>query len=364
MAKIEKTLQIKLKDFFELPDEEIKKIVEYIGNRNLTPTSHLYVLKEYQGKSIRDAALSFSEKYSNNAKANAPLAIIDVVLSSNRDYSLKVAPVIRKLRVDKSSPFINIKTFDQLLIFLKSNLSNFYKHYVEKKNNIPKKPKSENLFNKNEIEFLRKKLFFKEVNFKKVIMIFDILKALSDIKDKQKNELSDRDFIKYWADEYTDLQKFYMADKSFDVKNFEKSAFGSKISNVGIAVIQHLRMHFGAITFKPDQRIKEVLLYNFLSVDGENYASRDIDNKYVFPMMNKIAKVCHPDYNMICLDCMFVNYGSGYYRRNNKTGQLIDDILGALIYRLKQKDTSDCVIEYATGLSNTAIDALIDKYNN
>src|SRR6266516_3174741 len=76
----------------------IEDVVKDISNQNLTPTSHLYPYKKYDGKTLQKAAILSAKTYTKTAKNCPPLALIDVVLSSGRSYNNIVKDSISSMR--------------------------------------------------------------------------------------------------------------------------------------------------------------------------------------------------------------------------------------------------------------------------
>lgn len=91
-----------------------------------------------------------------------------------------------------------------------------------------------------------------------------------------------------------------------DLINHEEDIIG-RILNIGVATIQHLRMVYGVDTVKPDQRVKEVLDYEF--------GLSRLSDKKVIKAIEQIARIVQKD--VITIDQIFVKYGSSHYNRNS-----------------------------------------------
>ncbi len=90
-----------------------------------------------------------------------------------------------------------------------------------------------------------------------------------------------------------------------DLFNYKQDVIGS-IPNIAVATFQHLRMVFGVDTIKPDQRVKEVLDYEFgLSKLSDEKAVKAVE---------QIASIARM--KVIAIDQLFVQYGSSYYNQS------------------------------------------------
>ncbi|GEO11802.1 hypothetical protein [Segetibacter aerophilus] len=344
----QKKLSEALEQFKYKDDAGIKEVVEVIGKARLTPTSHLYPI--YGPIAINEAVERSAEEFLNQAESCPPLSIIDVVLAANREYNVMVKPVIDRFKKEMPDAnteftFLKQKTFESLLEYLKINLSNFYNEYVIKDHN---KVKASESINEEEREFILKVLGFKEVNHYKMKALFDLLNAIIRLKGDRLER--DYDFLKAWA-ENIEKRKDLKNRKGIVSKRKIERSLGGKIHKVGIATIQHLRMHFGADTFKPDQRVKEVLLYKFLNLHSNEFISIDLDDKSAFSIMEKIHNSCNPPYTLRTLDSFFVNYGSGYYNKNEPSLDFANSVLKGVLKKLIQKGVDAELISEVSGYS-------------
>lgn len=342
-------------------NDEIEKIVSQIGLSKLTPTSHLYPYKDFAGKLINEAATIMKEEFANKSIRYPSIAIIEVVLAANRDYNNMVRDVI--IRLEKNTEFP--KSIENCEQFLRENLHDFYEDYVISRKSFAGR-KAVEIFTFVEQDFIKNFLQFNEVNHKKMLALFEILIAIKKIRVKVPETLnSENDFevMKWWATIYC-KKECYIGDVE-STKKLTSKGLLEKRSNIADATIQHLRMRFGADTLKPDQRVKEVLLYNFLKLDKEVYFAKHLNNNdFVYKMVNKILLACKLNPSKIYLDSMFVNYGSGYYNRNNDTATVIEDVVTAFVKKLKEKGVSDEIIEFASGYSKSDLHMLLEKLEN
>jgi hypothetical protein len=287
------------------------------------------------------------------------LSIIDVVLAGNREYNVMVQPVMDHLKKemdnkDTKITFLKEKTFDSLLQYLKENLSDYYDQYIETNNN---NKEAKELLNKKR-EFIKGTLQFKEVNFKKMKALFDILKAIKKLTRYKTN--TDYEFMEHWATITCEDETFKHKDGRIKKNKFE-TVLGEKIRNVGLATLQHLRMHFGADTFKPDQRVKEVLLYKFLNLSEEDFSSNDLKDEDAFKMMSKVHESCgtkNTDYSMRILDSVFVNYGSGYYNKNDPSLEFADSVLHEILQKLIDNGVDINLVCEVSGYSTSEFNAV------
>lgn len=120
-----------------------------------------------------------------------------------------------------------------------------------------------------------------------------------------------------------------------NVLNYKNDLIGN-IPNVAVATFQHLRMVFGVDTVKPDQRVKEVLDYEF-------GLSRLPDEKAI-KAVEQIAALA--GLKVIAVDQIFVKYGSGHYNQKAKTVTLKQ-----IVQNLKSHGVDNEIISKATYLS-------------
>ena len=144
------------------------------------------------------------------------------------------------------------------------------------------------------------------------------------MKERYANWKSDFDYLNKWA-------------KNIDINNYKTDPIG-KIPNVGIATIQHLRMIFGVNTIKPDQRVKQVLKFEF--------GIEKLSDLKVIIAMEQIAKITNLD--VLFLDQMFVKYGSGYYNQSTKETKIFVRVVAK---RLKNLAVAPAIISKATLLT-------------
>jgi len=120
-----------------------------------------------------------------------------------------------------------------------------------------------------------------------------------------------------------------------NILNYKNDLFGS-ISNIAIATFQHLRMAYGADTIKPDQRVKEVLDYEF--------GISNLSDINVIKAVEQIAKIA--EMKVITIDQIFVQYGSSYY---NQSANKIS--LKQIVSNLKKYGVDNEIISQSTLLS-------------
>ncbi|MDB5146643.1 MAG: hypothetical protein JWQ57_663 [Mucilaginibacter sp.] len=271
--------------------EEIKSIVKLIGDCLLTETSHDY--SNRAGKTITEASKLSSTNYNLKAINNPAIALTEVVLAANRNYVKVVDPYIKEAEI--KFPFV--KTFDDLTELMKEKnweqFSDFWHHKDEKKYNTLK----------------------------------SILYVITKLRENYSLvQIHDYELMNHWA-------------INADVTKYSENPIG-RIPNVAVATFQHLRMVFGANTVKPDQRVKEVLGYEF--------STPKLSDINAVLAVEQIAKIC----NLMVLevDQIFVNYGSGYYNRTNTKITPKD-----IAKRLKERNIDSETIIYATGLTSYQI---------
>lgn len=272
--------------------EEIIEIVRDLGSHKMTTTSHNY--SEYKDMLISDVAKLASDNYFDKAKTNPAIVLIEVVLAANRNYNKAVRPKIKKIE----SEHPNLKSFNDIEELInklsKEEFFNFWGHKDEKKYKTLK----------------------------------SILEAIAHLKKDFPGYTTDYKLMNNWAAKanYTQV----------------KSDIIGKIPNINIATFQHLRMNFGIDTVKPDQRVKEVLEYEF-----KLPISNDIDNIIAVEQIAKITA-----YRVIEIDQIFVKFGSGYYNRTKKIN------LKEIGKKLKESGVSIDIISEATTLTKRQIDNL------
>ncbi|MBL0736976.1 hypothetical protein JI750_08790 [Flavobacterium sp. GN10] len=236
--------------------EEILRKLNELGSKNLTKTGHGF--SSFGAipiiKSSQKSTIGFSAK----SKEKPAIGLIDIVLSANRNYNKVVEPNIK--RIEESYP--DLKNFTQLKELManltQNDFYNFWGHKDEKKYKTLK----------------------------------NILKSIDQLK--KENPLITDDFvlINEWG-------------TKTDLINYKTDPIGS-LPNIAIATFQHLRMVFGIDTIKPDQRVKEVLDYEF---GLENLS--DINTIKAVEQIAEIANL-----KVITVDQIFVQYGSSYYNQS------------------------------------------------
>lgn len=249
--------------------EEILIILDHISQKPLTETAHAY--SYYGAISIKEAAEKSTSNYFEKAKEKPAIALLSVVLAANRNYNKVVKPNIE--RIEKT----DLANFDQLKQLLSSkSKEEFYKFWGHK-------------------------------DEKKYNTLLNILDAINYLKKNNLNVKSDYEIMNFWG---------INADLLY-----RKNDVIGKIPNIATATFQHLRMVFGVDTVKPDQRVKEVLDYDF--------GVPKLNDENAIKAVEQIAKVAN--IKVITLDQILVNYGSGYY--NQATNKLsVKDIALKLKY--------------------------------
>jgi predicted DNA-binding protein with PD1-like motif len=272
-------------DILEFKNEnEIISLLENIAQKPLTPTTHIY--SDYGEISIKEAAEKSTQNYFEKAKAKPAIALLSVVLAANRNYNKVVKPNIE--RIEKT----DLITFDQLrgIIFTKSK-QEFY-------------------------------LFWGHKDEKKYNTLIKLLEAIDELKKVNPEIKDDFEILNFWG-------------VNQDLLNRKNDIIG-KIPNIATATFQHLRMVFGVDTVKPDQRVKEVLDYEF--------GIPKLNDENAIKAVEQIAKIAN--LKVITVDQIFVNYGAGYFNQSaNKLS--VKEIAG----RLKLLGVSSEIIKSATLLS-------------
>jgi|GEM_PF-1847991 hypothetical protein len=234
-----------------LSESEVKQITNRIMNCKLTETSHLFM--RYPNKTIGEAALMFSPEYSQEAKKRPGLVLLSVILAAHRNYTKQVEPQLNRIR---KLPFSSFKDL------------------------------------RNELASINRFVNFCGMNEEHK---YHILRQLLDEIDKLKVKTGihdDYSIVNHWA-------------QKADYMNASSEIIG-RISGIGIATFQHLRMNFGVDTVKPDQRVTEVL--------NREYALKSTNPIECIAAVESIAKIV--GLRAIELDQILVNYGSGYYAKS------------------------------------------------
>ncbi|MBR9923141.1 MAG: hypothetical protein GYB31_20115 [Bacteroidetes bacterium] len=276
-----------------LSKEKIVEILERIGKEPLTKTGHGFEI--YGNTSIKEAAEKSTLDYTNKYRTKPAIGILSVVLAANRNYNKVVEPNLKKIEAEKP----NLKRLDQL--------SNF-------------------IIEKTQDEFYT---FWGHKDEKKYNTLKNILAAIEKLRKKYPNAENDFALMNKWA---TDA----------DLLNYNDDLIG-KIPNIGIATFQHLRMVFGVDTIKPDQRVKEVLDYEF------NLPR--LSNLNVIRAVEQIAYITNS--KVITIDQILVKYGSSHYNQSTKRLSIKE-----IAKRLKEENVSHEIISKATSLSIGQIDRI------
>lgn len=269
-----------------LSKEKIAEIIERIGKEPLTKTGHGFEL--YGNISIKEAAEKSTINFTNKFHKKPAIGLLSVVLAANRNYNKVVEPNLK--RIEEEEP--NLKSFEQL--------SNF-------------------ILEKTQDEFYT---FWGHKDEKKYNTLKNILVAVEKLRKIYPNAQNDFDLMNKWANDA-------------DLLNYDEDLIG-KIPNIAIATFQHLRMVFGVDTIKPDQRVKEVLDYEF------NFPR--LSNVNVIRAVEQIAQTTNS--KVITIDQILVKYGSSHY--NQSTKRLSNKEIAK---RLKEENVSHEIISKATSLS-------------
>lgn len=272
---------------------EILKKLEHIGKQNLTSTGHGH--KEFGSIPISESSQRSTLTYSDRFKKKPAIGIIDVVLAANRNYNKVVEPHLK--RIEREYP--DLKNFKELRDILNSKTKEefylFWGHKDEKKYNTLKK----------------------------------ILLSVEELKKQNPTIIDDYTLMNTWG-------------TNADLSNYKADIIGS-IPNVAIATFQHLRMVFGVDTIKPDQRVKEVLDFEF--------GLSKLSDLNVINAVEQIALISKM--KVITIDQVFVQYGSSYY---NQSANKIT--LKQIISNLKKLGVADKVISEATLLTMGQIEKI------
>jgi len=277
-----------------IENEEIRSIVKRLGNEKLTSTGHGF--REHGSIPIIKAAILSTNNYTRESVKKPAIGLLSVILAANRNYNKVVEPNL--IRIEKDYP--ELRTFQQLHDLLKSKSEiEFYKFWGHK--------------DKKKYTTLKKLLS---------TILNDIQKVYPDVKD-------DFELMNCWG-------------KNVDLLNYKNDIIG-KIQNIAVATIQHLRMVYGVNTVKPDQRVKEVLEYEFR-------LSR-LSNEKVIKTIEQIARIVEME--VITIDQIFVKYGSSCYNRNSS--KLTSKQIAK---NLKELKVDIGIISKATLLSQRQIESL------
>lgn len=273
--------------------EEILLKLKDIGSRKLTETGHDFDI--FGSILISEAAQKSTNTYTDKAREKPALALIEVVLSANRNYNKAVKPKLKAIETE----YPGLKTFDQLNEIIKSKSRDdfycFWGHHDEKKYNTLK----------------------------------NILIKITSIRESYKNASDDFDLMNLWG-------------SHANLFNYKKDIIGS-IPNIAIATFQHLRMIFGVNTIKPDQRVKEVLDYEF--------GLYKLSDKNAIKAVEQIASFA--GLKALTIDQIFVQYGSSYY---NKTSNKLS--IKQVAKNLKDLGVNNKIISIATLLTERQVEQI------
>lgn len=239
-----------------IEDTEIIDKIESLRSAKLIQGCHLYErYKEFSNITIGEAAIKEvkEKQYGRDVKNRPAIALLEVVFSIHTDYTRFVEKAIDKL-------------------MKKSELKHF--------NDIKKK-----------INELSKEDFLSYWNYyseDKYEILIKMLNGIDELRIKYKEINTDYELLHEWG-------------KNVDITNIRNDVFG-RIKGVAEATVQHLRMNFGIDTTKPDQQVVMILEKEF------NIKTNKVKAINYVKSISEITK-----YNMIEIDQIFVNYGSGYY---------------------------------------------------
>jgi hypothetical protein len=287
-----------------LSNSEIKARVREIGKKPLTRTSHAFSVYKKEIPIFKAATL-FTKEYCKTAKSHPAIRLIEVVLAAHRNYNKHVFENFKRLMKDE------VKTFDQL---------------IEKKSRLSK------------TEFYS---WWGPRDQQKYKVLSAVLAKVPALRNRYPSAKNDFHLMNSWA-------------KDVDLNNLKKDIIGG-IRNIGTAIVQHLRMVFGANTVKPDQRVKEVLMYEF--------DLGKVNDLAVIEQIEHISKVT--GYSALLIDQVFVNFGSGYYTskqdglpRSVREKKVLKLKVNDIAKRLKKFGLDDQTIAKATRLRIKDVRAL------
>jgi hypothetical protein len=274
-------------------ENEILSRLEYIGNQKLTITGHGF--ETFGAIPIRESAEKSTSTYTDKNKEKPALGLIDVVLAANRNYNKVVRPNLDT--IEASYP--DLKTFQEL---------------------------SEIIETKTQEEFYS---FWGHRDEKKYKTLKNLLAKTKILRELYPTAKDDYDLMNLWG-------------QDADLFNYEQDIIGS-IPNIAVATFQHLRMVYGVNTIKPDQRVKEVLDYEF-------GLSKLADEK-VIKAVEQIATIAKM--KVIAIDQILVQYGSSYYNQSaNKV------TIKQIVRNLKELGVDNETISKATLLTLGQIERL------
>ncbi len=273
--------------------EEIFFIIERLGKEKLTKTGQGF--KNFGQISISVAAEKSTGIYSDRWKIKPALGLMSVVLAANRNYNKAVEPKLDK--IEEVLP--QLKNFDQLKDLIDS---------------------------KTKEEFYD---FWGHKDDKKYKTLKALLSKIANLKSLYPDYKNDFDLLNKWG-------------ANADLQNYKQDLIGS-IPNIATATFQHLRMVFGIDTVKPDQRVKEVLEYEF--------GLPRLSDKKTIQVVEQIADLLKT--RVITIDQIFVKFGSSYY--NQKANKLS---IKKVAQNLKTLGVDIEIISKATALASKQIEKL------
>lgn len=272
---------------------DVLAILNRLGAQDLQPTGHGYEI--YGQIPIREASDRATLNFTDVWQAKPAIGLIMVVLAANREYNVVVRPNLEKIQREEPE----LKTFDQL---------------------------SRLVATKTEEQFYN---FWGHSDLKKYTTLKNILSKVEILRRKYPDAKDDFELMNKWGN-------------NADVLTYEDDVIGC-LPNVAVATFQHLRMVFGVDTVKPDQRVKEVLDFEF--------GIAKLADKKVVKAVEQIAEIA--DIKVITVDQILVKYGSSYY--NRKINKIT---LKQIVKNLKALGVDDKIISKATNLSVGQVERL------
>jgi hypothetical protein len=282
-----------------LDNQTVINKVNELGEALLTETSHNFI--DYGRAKIIDVANKSANSYTVQSESLPAISLIEVILAANRNYNVHVLPNVIRLKKDYPT-LISFKDLDQLIS--STTKDEFYKIWG---------PRDE----------------------KKYKTLVNILNSIKTLREKNP-DLSDFGIMNNWAN-------------NIDINKYAEDSIG-EIYNVALATVQHLRMTFGANTVKPDQRVIEVLNYEFnLGMLSQVQSISAVE--HISKVTNKSA---------LLIDQIFVLYGSGYYNRQGKVdvSATILNTVKSIARKLKESNVDPAIIAKSTNLSLEEISSL------
>lgn len=234
--------------------DTIIKIVHDLWSKPLLTTGHWYDATDPMA-TIFDQSKYGSEHYSDDAKKSPAITLLDVILAARNNYQRNVLPRVNRLK--KENP--DLVTFDQL------------KKIVA---------------NKTPEEFYKFWDFKSPWKYQRVVEIVNLIPELQKLYPEASN----------------DYELLHQRASHVDIDNLKEDIIGS-IKGMWPATIQHLSMHFGVNTAKPDLRVMQVLEREF-KIPNVNELVSIIALKQIASITNM---------STLMIDQIFVKYWSSYY---------------------------------------------------